>query len=281
MAILYKYFPLSEDKHLKRLEHVLNGKLYFSAPTSFNDPFEMSPASVAPKKDDFHEVMQTVLNDYNHLSKTGQRKLYNNVSIALLAGQSKPTTKEWLNKLGALCLTTKPKDLLMWAHYGSNHTGICIGFDGDHQPFFEAKEVIYTSHRPRIPIVNLSRDEGEIIKSVLLAKSEHWSYENEFRVIKRPVSEDEKHFYKELISNQPDKIEEVAALLASEGGHGTYEFEPKAIQRVYFGSRTSVEHKHHIGELLNILGLKPKVFDIELDARHYWLNEKRNRSYGR
>jgi hypothetical protein len=281
MSILYKYFPLASEDHLDRVLRVLSGWIYFSSPLNFNDPFEMSPISAAPKADDFYEVMTSVGGKYNLLSKSAKDRFYQKVSAAISNSKPKITTSEWRNKLGVLCLTINPKDILMWAHYGSNHTGVCIGFNGNAKPFSSARAVVYTTQRPHVPVIDLSRDEQDIVSKVLMTKSEHWKYECERRVIKRPINEHEREYYRQLINDDPSNMNDVADLLASEGGPGIYQFESQDIQRIYFGARISANHKQRIGEICAQLERTPKVFEIELDPSHYWLNDRRNRTYGR
>jgi hypothetical protein len=279
--MLYKYFPLSSNEHMDRLCKLFQGLIYFSSPAKFNDPFEMMPTSSAPSKDDFEEVMQHVHIDYDFLSKSAKRKLYENISNELRISKPKITTQEWINSLGVLCLTTDPRNILMWAHYGSNHSGVCIGFGNRFEPFNAAKPIHYSIDRPSIPVMDLSRNDDLLIKSILLTKSHHWSYEKESRIIKRPITEDEKSYYKSIFLMQPEKTDEIASLLASEGGHGTYEISPASIQSIYFGARMSVKNKSDIVEMLSQFKLKPNIFDIELDPKLYWLNQKRNKIFAK
>ena len=43
--------------------------------------------------------------------------------------------RESLCRLGVLCLTRRNDSIVMWAHYGSGHTGLLFGFDENHAFF--------------------------------------------------------------------------------------------------------------------------------------------------
>jgi len=70
------------------------------------------------------------------------------------------TIDEFINKApeladqyGVLCLTPHWDNLLMWAHYGDAHRGICLGFDIElpHDTFFgNGRLVEYSEHKPKI-----------------------------------------------------------------------------------------------------------------------------------
>jgi hypothetical protein len=82
------------------------------------------------------------------------------------------------------CLTERPDSPLMWAHYASSHTGICLEFDTRKAPFTEAfppftgglLKVKYRSTYPAYDIVSGGYP-------ALFTKSEDWSYEAEWRLI--------------------------------------------------------------------------------------------------
>ncbi|MFI3045905.1 DUF2971 domain-containing protein [Pseudomonas coronafaciens] len=40
-------------------------------------------------------------------------------------------------------MAENPDNLLLWAHYASNHNGMCLGFEWDETGLPPAEEVIY------------------------------------------------------------------------------------------------------------------------------------------
>ncbi len=108
--------------------------------------------------------------------------------------------KEKLNSLfGILCLTEKPDNILMWAHYATCHNGFVIGFDITH-PYFnfnietqnqinKLKKVSYSIKRPEIIFFDPNEDEQSqltnIANNFFFTKSDHWHYEKEWRMIRK------------------------------------------------------------------------------------------------
>ncbi|CAJ0734836.1 hypothetical protein R16034_00019 [Ralstonia edaphis] len=83
----------------------------------------------------------------------------------------------------------------MWAHYGSKHHGICLGFDVSDEL---AMQVSYEPERLRMdidltrPHAGLSR---ETIQRMLLTKFDAWRYENEYRVMAELKDQDANGLY--------------------------------------------------------------------------------------
>jgi hypothetical protein len=160
----------------------------------------------------------------------------------------------------------------MWAHYASSHTGVCLGFDASFSPFAGAKPVRYSSERPSIPALEPEKFTDGVAESVLLRKSPHWKYEQEWRAVKRPVREDEMDFYRQGIAEATLHHEDVASLLASEGGSGYYEFDSAALRRVILGARTSDDSKSAVQRLLHESGSSAKLLQAEVDKKYFVLN---------
>jgi hypothetical protein len=153
----------------------------------FNDPFELVPgnyvATLPPSEAEvFYYKIHDPANYYDY---------YMDVQSGVRA------------IIGVICFTSKKDNLLMWAHYAKNHTGICIEFDAT-ALFFngqykdsceglfgngtktdlyanigEIKQVRYSKKRP------LFIDPSEISSDTdfWFIKSEDWSYEEEYRIL--------------------------------------------------------------------------------------------------
>lgn len=97
-----------------------------------------------------------------------------------------------LNTLGILSLSEVPDDLLMWAHYASNHTGFVLEFDDQHTWFWaqrpeggdcgNLRKVSYTDQPSSGYLAELKAHE------VFYTKGKKWEYEREWRII-RPLVE--------------------------------------------------------------------------------------------
>jgi hypothetical protein len=82
------------------------------------------------------------------------------------------------------CLTTSPSSLLMWAHYGNKHKGLCLEFDATAEKIWKARKVVYAD---KLPLANadLMRDHAALLETSLLTKSREWEYEDEYRLLAR------------------------------------------------------------------------------------------------
>ena len=82
------------------------------------------------------------------------------------------------------CLTPDPASILMWSHYAKQHTGICLEFDTDQNLFGRAQKVTYGQCLPVIT-ADLFADQEVLTETILLTKSDKWSYEDEYRLLPR------------------------------------------------------------------------------------------------
>jgi hypothetical protein len=75
------------------------------------------------------------------------------------------------------------EEILMWSHYGGQHSGICLRFRPRSllDAFGIAFPVYYSDQRPRI-VVGVE-DRNEQLRKMLLTKADFWRYEDEWRFI--------------------------------------------------------------------------------------------------
>src|SRR5262249_17850696 len=81
------------------------------------------------------------------------------------------------------CLTPHPDSLLMWAHYGEKHEGICLEFDATRE-FGLAYRVAYSDNLIAIT-PDLLRENVALAEAMVLTKSSEWKYEDEYRMLAR------------------------------------------------------------------------------------------------
>jgi hypothetical protein len=182
---LFHYCTFKEE-HLVSL--LSEGKLKLSRPDKFNDPWDCRPHYRVPADP---AGRRTVIEYWKEL----HRKYYPHINEAKRAlsayeFQSDPSKiQEGLadmerrmyeticNRYRIYCLAEKPDVPLMWAHYSSSHTGICLEFDARRAPFSAANKVKYVSAYPAYDV--LASDNYVS----LFTKSADWSYEAEWRLI--------------------------------------------------------------------------------------------------
>jgi hypothetical protein len=208
---LYKY--MSADSALRCFR---TGMVRFTQPVEFNDPFEMQPfvkgladepsieaqfreqfgATVDPELDKMLSTLtpeQRTKIDRNSIRDAVQQqapealallKRLAEIATPLVSRQIYDTGNE---NLGALCLTEKPDNLLMWTHYADHHRGVVIEFDTTHDffnrrlgpqdDFRHFRKVIYTQDRPNVFLADSDAVD------FFYFKSKEWEYEQEWRLI--------------------------------------------------------------------------------------------------
>lgn len=205
---LYKY--RSEDQAVQFLK---NQNIYFSNFKEFNDPFESSANIIA----DF-----TPQQYYNFLISTGFSHIYaseaaNQIEKGKVYDVLKEAIEIALQNIGYYCMTSRPDNLLMWAHYADCHRGVCLKFDilEDIDSFLIPAPIEYNSE-----YINFDVLDSDITK-LIRRKSCDWAYEQEYRIIK------------------PDF-------------HGLKKVKRSALKEIIFGCRTSEEVRDEIiSETLN------------------------------
>ena len=97
-------------------------------------------------------------------------------AVSMLADQ-------YRGKVGLLCFSRNWDNLLLWSHYASSHTGICLGFDisgGDSSANFDM-DVLY---QPNLLQIQRPEDVNlDLANRLLRTKHESWSYEQEVRML--------------------------------------------------------------------------------------------------
>lgn len=211
-------------------------------PTTFNDPFDCRPKLVTHrglKKERFLEDL--IKNLFPDTDKKTIKKLKRKPLQSGLLEKG----FNWLIKgFGVYCLSEKKDDLLMWSHYSSSHTGICIEFDASKKGtlFWEAMKVCYEEDYPIVNLMDLNKPEE--YRKAFLTKSTHWKYEEERRILKNE----------------------------EKGGPGIYKFPPELLTGVILGVRISEENKNKVIEWVSKYPTTITVFQSKLNNRKYQLD---------
>lgn len=268
--ILYKYYGASAG-----ISAIESKKLGFREPSYFNDPFDLTYINNS-----------SLSNELNRLVA-----YFKNYSVIL-------------------SLTRNPLNPLMWAHYGAEHKGFCIGYDVD-DDFLLSKghnlipvssgDVTYTSVKEQVDIdsdfsdvwrdlISVSNAENIdafisdnknlallLLKKMLLYKHSAWSYEEEVRVIKihRPLLEE--------IGTEDGNIPEGHFLsheynwsnpMANVDGLWLYDH-PVKIKEIYCGLRSEVDEAQ--GALLSSVAADGvKVFKVDMLNGSWMLGANQN-----
>jgi hypothetical protein len=188
--ILYKYRP--DNEYTERI--FLTHRVWLSTAMQLNDPFECTIQEIAAKwieeqiaimkasqltgfladlrnafeqGDHFYGMTGDQLSDF-HKSFVAEkdlelsyRRMRNFVELASGMSLSNPDRlferfDDQLNSVGIFSMSISPDNALMWAHYGENHSGICLGFIAETGSMLADKEhcfpVRYSSEVPTVPL---------------------------------------------------------------------------------------------------------------------------------
>lgn len=175
---LFKYKPLNNFT----LDIIVNNRIYYPKPESFNDPFDTqcsfknSSAIIEPNNQD--KIKKAFPNeDPNEVLAYTRKDLTGDID----------SFKKELKDFGILSLAEDEKDILMWSHYADDHKGVCIEFErNDSNELGNLKvtrKVAYTKNYPSMNVKSLLSKDGheKSLMRVLYTKSEHWNYEREWR----------------------------------------------------------------------------------------------------
>ena len=137
---LYKYI----GKRLDRIGDILvNRRLHFSDPINFNDPFDCAlglDLHHGSSDQDWVEYFIHLVEEEEPDSAPSERRkrAVDNVKrrrhkdpvfVNAAKNDIRQIVKELGRKQGVLCLSSDPKNVMMWAHYADNHEGLLLQFD--------------------------------------------------------------------------------------------------------------------------------------------------------
>jgi len=172
-------------KFITAIEHILPAmKLKSNSLKNMNDPRENQLWSFPGRNVNYPEIYPDTYSEECHIKH--QYKLGDEIrkSVQAISFVQNKTGKGFMNEM-------------MWAHYGENHTGICLEID--EQVFREENNITDEKLRPikyenvRKPFItwdpkcskqeNISRISRRYYKELYLTKSTYWEKEEEKRLI--------------------------------------------------------------------------------------------------
>ena len=188
MAVLYKY--VTGDRVLKFIPEVGDGTLRATQPAALNDPFEcaVNPSNMYANEEVDNRTLARVITELDKSSPITAddvrraRRDYGRPFARQLV------TKQLSARFGIASFTTKPDHPLMWAHYAGAGTGFVIGYDSEELrklrgPSGWLEPVNYIPQPPEITNVIVEKHPEYNLPFLLYNKSDHWSYEEERRLI--------------------------------------------------------------------------------------------------
>jgi hypothetical protein len=200
--------------------------LWLSSPIDFNDPFDMGARVIVQgsKHDRDARIRRLVEARMPHASPDEKRRKF----LEFAGHSPEEIVRIWSDAYehyrrvtGVCSFAGDPRSILMWSHYGNDHTGLCLQFDISRDPrtFLKAISVKYSSEYPH---VNWVEETAEQLKVSLLRKYEGWRYENEWRIVIPDGAHKRERFRPEALTGliagcrAPEGIRALARNLASE-----------------------------------------------------------------
>ena len=235
------------SKATSKLEYLrsllVDGKLYHSLPSQFNDPFEAKPHFRWPTSG------RKVREIRKHLMKVARRQgksRKEGEAIVAKAMRTKDTVfnsiytsaRETYSRVRICCFTSSKENLLFWAHYADSHKGFSVEYDASVLPISYAFRLKYSNEYPEIEYPPTS--DSRALRPLLI-KSDHWAYEQEFRTIFVPEAD-----------RQPANDGQSLILSGNE------------ITNIYFGALMEERHQEKILALLKEGPFRPGIWQAKL-----------------
>ncbi len=182
----YKYLSCDmKEEYIRNL--LIDSDFYLSSCKDFNDPFDttanvIKSANLRIMRKRFGQIVDKNSANLSKLSRESK------VSEMMKSYADKPDAyKNVLEKntqaAGIFSVTENARDVLMWSHYASQHKGMLLQFEiaKDPESLLYALKMHYSLDYPSFDV---SLNFETQFERIMLRKSEHWAYENEWRILR-------------------------------------------------------------------------------------------------
>jgi len=165
----------------------LDNVLWLSSANDFNDPFDMvgkatAKATLTQRKDKFTRLVNIRAASESWKKRQKMIATLLSTSEEQLAEMMRNSIDTFRATTGICCFAGSARDILMWSHYASSHTGVCFQFERS-RDFRTLSRAVTVDYVEDLPEVNWIINFEDGCKRMLLSKSKQWSYENENRII--------------------------------------------------------------------------------------------------
>ena len=187
MEFLYKY--VASQRVLTCLPEVGDGTLRATQPSALNDPFECATTKIFVETDNAagNRRLSSVLTNIHDSTPITEadvleaREQFGSLYMRELM------SRQLSRRFGVIAFASSPYHPLMWSHYTVDGSGFVIAYDvGKLRTLCPAPDYLrpvrYSKEPPVIMDYPVLSDAGNIL--IFLAhKSDHWAYEDEWRLI--------------------------------------------------------------------------------------------------
>lgn len=186
-ASLYKYYRGTE----RDLDNIKANKMWYSAPCKYNDVFD---CEITVDETAIFDCALHMSPDNAKIRKGSPawKHIQNTMRQEIKSFRS--TFDTMRSGMGIACLSESDDSLLMWAHYANNHHGMCVEYDLmeiNQKLNFTPIPIIYSGDRVCFNTLNpdtAGNDSIALFIQSITTKSEEWSYEREWRIVRDEVA---------------------------------------------------------------------------------------------
>lgn len=184
--VLYKYRSLSNEGERDRVRKTIeSNSIYFPSPNQFNDPYDGAvPLSLEGTDNEWRKyILRNMKSRMSNLSPAKRLEKANRIIRSGAVEKLDPAiSTRTVKHIGVYCLSAVNNDILMWSHYADSHRGICLGFRAAPTDLFfrRSQKVKYSE---QYPITRVFDSDELRMQTAILTKSNHWEYEQEYRII--------------------------------------------------------------------------------------------------
>jgi hypothetical protein len=246
--ILYKY-RVWEDKYHKRI--ITHNELFLPSADMFNDPFDASlPFQYSEDELTDENIIKKLLivgrqlwpfKPENEIQNHAYErfKLIKQNPNAYWDNIHEQFKENLINRYGILSLTSNRDNLLMWSHYADSHRGFVVGFNK-----FELYNTINgmlgkVNYDDKFPIAPMFDENPSHLAMLIMTKSKHWEYEDEFRITK------------------------------SDANKKAFTMKNSVIKEIIFGSRINPDSKAEIIKNVKSRAHQIKLFDSIINKKEF------------
>jgi hypothetical protein len=190
MKTLYKY--MTAKRALTCLPEVGDGTLRATQPAALNDPFECAVRTLfidfgwdeLRRNQEFADALSSIpgTTPVTGGDVARAKEQYGSLYLRDLM------TKQLSQRFGIVSFAIDPRHPLLWSHYTLDGSGFVVGYDVERLKVLSRHEeclrpVRYTEEIVAIESYDLLEVHKGALNAVLSLKSDHWTYENEWRLI--------------------------------------------------------------------------------------------------
>lgn len=188
MKVLYKY--MTAERVLTCLPEIGDGTLRATQPAALNDPFECAVRMgvARSKEDEDNRQLADALSNINRANVVTDRDVRKEKFHSGSLYVRNLLTKQLSQRFGIVSFATDPRHPLMWSHYTRDGSGFVVGYAVEPLRRLvpdpeRLRPVTYRAELERLYGYGVLGDSEENLNALLSLKSDHWSYESEWRLI--------------------------------------------------------------------------------------------------